>query len=697
MKVLYGLIVGVLAWSWVAGQSSFEEKATSASNIGMTVTNFGIIGNAFGASFDLEGQPSCEYPKGSGIEHLFDGGLWIGAKLNGSVEAVTTGAIDASSGYTTGARGFEFTAPVGSSLNERSSLFNSPLYDFNAISHQDFVADFADTAVFIPGTSIQILGHDNPLGVGVHMETYNWNYPFANFFVIMNFRITNVGTNSLDSLYIGYWTDNVVRNVNITQPGGSAFFNKGGNGYIDSLYMCYEFDAAGDTLYTQSYAATKFLGADDKTGFRHPRVDPNFLPHYNTWQFNNTSDPLYFFPQDDFARYAKMSNGLNHFAPPQQDWATQIRPALKAASNRTNLISVGPFTSLLPGESVNIAFAIICAKRAEDGQPIKYDTDAQKANLALNAQWAQTAYNGEDANFNGILDLGEDKDGDGIIDRFILPSPPTVPVVKVVPRDNEIDVYWTKASEFSVDPISNTQDFEGYKLYKTSVGFDVKDVVDIAKELKLVAEYDIPGNSYSFNTGLEEVLLPTPVTFQGDTTRYHYKYTFTDVQNGWQHAISLTAFDRGDPTNNLESLESSPLANMVRVFAGKPGNDGFQHGEPFVYPNPYYAGASWEGASSFEEDRKIMFANLPSNCEVRIYTVAGDFVDSFTHEESYDGSDTRWFTTYSDPSKTQFSGGEHAWDLLSKDNQIIARGIYLFSVKDLGTGKVVQGKFVVIK
>ena len=23
-------------------------------------------------------QPSCEYPKGSGIEHIFDGGLWIG-------------------------------------------------------------------------------------------------------------------------------------------------------------------------------------------------------------------------------------------------------------------------------------------------------------------------------------------------------------------------------------------------------------------------------------------------------------------------------------------------------------------------------------------------------------------------------------------------------------------------------------------
>lgn len=697
MKVLYALLIGLLATQTLHGQASFDEKYTTASNIGLTVTNFGIIGNSFGGSFDLEGFPSCEYPRGSGIEHLFDGGLWVGAKINGSLTAVTSGAIDAASGYTTGARGFEFSAPIGSTLEERSSFFNSPYFDSDAISHQDFVADFADTAIFIPGTNIQIDDHDNPLGIGVHMETYNWNYPFANFFVILNFKITNIGNNTLDSLYLGYWTDNVVRNVNITQPGGSAFFNKGGNGYIDSLYMCYEFDAGGDTLFTQSYVATKFLGSDDKMGFHHPQLQPNFRPHYNTWQFNNTNDPLYFFPQSDMARYAKMRSGLNHSAPPQQDWLTQIKPALKAASNRTNLISVGPYTSLNPGESINIAFAIICAKRYEDGRPITADTDEQRKNLEQNASWAQTAYNGEDANFNGFLDPGEDKDNDGVIDRFILPSPPDVPKVKVVPADHKIDIYWTKASESSIDPISNQLDFEGYRIYKTAVGFDVKDVVDIASELKVVAEYDNPNNTIFFNTGFDQIALGSPVTFPGDTTKYYYKYTFENIQNGWQHAISITAFDKGDPVNNLESLESSPLANMVRVFAGKPGNDGFENGDPFVYPNPYYAGAAWEGASSFEEDRKVMFANLPSECEVRIYTVAGDFVDEFKHDQNYTGEESRWYTTYSDPNNTRFAGGEHAWDLLSKDNQIIARGIYLFSVKDTKTGKIFKGKFVVIK
>ena len=102
-------------------QTSFEEKVTSACNIEMTVTNLGIIGNSFNGSFDLFGHGSCEFPKGSGIEHLFDGGLWVGASVDG-VRSVTTGAVDAASGYSTGRSGFEFSAPVGSGLAERSSL-----------------------------------------------------------------------------------------------------------------------------------------------------------------------------------------------------------------------------------------------------------------------------------------------------------------------------------------------------------------------------------------------------------------------------------------------------------------------------------------------------------------------------------------------------------------------------------------------
>lgn len=365
-------------------------------------------------------------------------------------------------------------------------------------------------------------------------------------------------------------------------------------------------------------------------------------------------------------------------------------------------MSVGPFRRVAPGESIEIAFALVCAKKKQDGNPNTADNEFQKEILIQNSKFAQTAYNGEDVNFNGILDPGEDRDGDGKITRFILPAPPDIPRSKFVVGENKIDLYWSNNAESSVDPISKKKDFEGYRIYKTSVGFDVKQTQDILNSLKLIAEFDRNDNQLFNNTGFAAILLPDSVTF-GDTTStglpiyYHYKYTFNNVQNGWQHAISLTAFDQGDEVNNLQSLESSTLPALKRVFPGMPANDDFKNGDPFVYPNPYYGSAAWEGLSTSPEDKKLYFANLPEKCLVKIYTLSGDLVDEFEHTGAYNGADIKWMRTYSNPDAAQFSGGEHAWDLLSADNQIIARGIYLFSVKDLRSGKMYKGKFVIIK
>ncbi len=670
------------------GPDIYDEKVTSAGNIAATVSNLGIIGNSFSGSFNVQGFPSVEYPANSGIEHVFDGGLWVGGLVNGQI-AVSTGAVDDASGYATGKAGFEFTSKT--SLRERSSLFDSPFYDPRAVSHQDYISTFTDTAIAInTGTSsIPINEHLTPLGISVDFEAYNWNFAFANFFLIYNFRITNVSDRPIDSLFLGFWMDGVIRNVNITPPGGTAFFNKGGNGYIDSLNMGYEFDATGDIGYTDSYIATKFLGAELNGG---PSSSSNFKVHFNSWQFRNSADPRYFYPINDFQKYNKMTSGLNYDA----DW-TLIQQQLNPPNNRSNLVSAGPFSRLLPGETVEVAFAFVCARRVFDGLPAAANTDAQRVNLLQNAGWAQRAYDGEDANQNGRLDPGEDLDGDGRITRFILPTPPNLPAMKVVPGDNSIEVFWSDNAEASVDPISKEQDFEGYRLYKTAVGFDVQNTQDIIQALQPVGQWDLPGNEKSFDTGFEPIRLASPRRFEGDSTDYWYSYRFDNIANGWQHVVALTAFDRGDEVNNLPPLESAPLANLQRVFAGKPANNGFANGEPFVYPNPYYARADWEGASTLEEDRKLYFANLPRRCEIRVYTLAGDLVDVIQHDETYNGSDTRWFQTYSNPNETVFSGGEHAWDLLSADTQIIARGIYLFVVIDEETGEKKRGKFVVIK
>jgi hypothetical protein len=45
----------------------------------------------------------------------------------------------------------------------------------------------------------------------------------------------------------------------------------------------------------------------------------------------------------------------------------------------------------------------------------------------------------------------------------------------------------------------------------------------------------------------------------------------------------------------------------------------------------------------------------------------------------------------------QLSGGMVAWDLITRSDQGVASGLYLFSVEDLASGETQVGKFLVIK
>lgn len=704
--------------SITASAQAFEQKVTSASNVRLSVSNYATFGNSFQGYRDGSGTPSCEYPAGSGIEHLFEGGIWVGGRLNGGDIRVTTSALDNSTGYTPGAGGFETSALTP--LATRSSLFDSRFYTSDAVSHEDFVATLSDTVEFIPGTQIQVGGPlHQPMGIEITMESYNWNYLFSDFVVFVNFTIKNTGSNFYDDLHVGLWNNTVVRNINITPAGsgGGQFYNKGGNGYMDSLHLAYCYDATGDPGFTDSYIGQKFLGATDKEGFHNPTLDStfnqitgqmeldNFEANYHAWVFNDFT-AQFAAPSNEGQRFDKMSLGLNQSpcwenpSDPNCPGNLDFQNLLNQPGNRSDLVSVGPFARFEPGDEVTVTFAYVLAKKNEDGNPNTDNNLVQRLNLVNNAVFAQETYNGEDLNFNGILDEDEDVDGNGEITRFVLPTPPATPVTKVIAGDEKIDIYWTNNSVESLDPISNQRDFEGFRIYMSRVGFDVQGTTDLQNNLNLIAQYDSLGNGLFFDTGFEDIKLEQPKTFEGDTNVYLFHYTIDNVNNGWQNAVAVTAFDEGDDVRKIESLESSFLANDFRTFAGKGPNEDMEENNPFVYPNPYYYGAAWEGQSNFqEESRKLIFANLPARCHIRIYTVGGDFIDEIQHDQNYNGSDIRWFRTFGgeEPEDNVFSGGEHAWDLLSLGSQIISRGLYMYSVEDLDTGEKFTGKFVIIK
>jgi hypothetical protein len=266
--------------------------------------------------------------------------------------------------------------------------------------------------------------------------------------------------------------------------------------------------------------------------------------------------------------------------------------------------------------------------------------------------------------------------------------------VRVVPENQTVTIYWDKIAETSVDPISGKQDFEGYRVYRTNAGADLDQTKVLSQALILAGEFDRADDNVFYNTGFSKVKLASPIRFDGDATEYWYRMSIPNQLNGWQYVYTVTAFDAGDPVNNVESLESSRLQNARRVIPGTTP-DAAATGDPRVYPNPYYVNALWDGNG--ERTRKLYFANLPARARIRVYTLAGDLVRSMAHDAATsNGADTQWFTRYSDGTQIM-AGGEHAWDLITDNDQAIATGLYLFTVENLDNGDIKRGKFAIIK
>ena len=289
------------------------------------------------------------------------------------------------------------------------------------------------------------------------------------------------------------------------------------------------------------------------------------------------------------------------------------------------------------------------------------------------------------------MDFGEDNNNNQVLDRYILPAPPPAPNMHVEVETGQVTLYWQDNSESFFDPISQQKDFEGYRIYGAR-----KTSNESLGEFSLLLEVD-KINEIGYNTGLSLISIKNAYGEQDsvniDGSYYKYKFENADLKDGWLNYYAITAYDRGDPGANLESLESSIYSNRVYVFPGEKATSETEWvAEPTVYPNPYRGQALWDGYGS--RSNMIWFRNLPLTSEIRIFSLAGDLVDIIQHDESYKGQDINNIDNRKNPI---MAGGEHAWDMITMHDQATASGLYLFTVEDKISGKIKEGKFLIIK
>ncbi len=329
-----------------------------------------------------------------------------------------------------------------------------------------------------------------------------------------------------------------------------------------------------------------------------------------------------------------------------------------AEERQANLhFAYGPY-QMAPGESVRIVHAEVVnglsfKKTAEYGAA--YKAAEQSGNLSgftwTNPTTGET-FTGRNAKI-ALLSTGVDSihqtawRAKWLVEHdFNAPDPPMPPSLNVQSSGGKIIVTWGNEPETEPDPDTGALDFEGYRLYRATGRYD---------------------------QGLEYWEL----VYEGRDHRYEDVNTV----RGTAYYYYITAYDNG--TQNTwglfpgQKLESSPFLAMTTrpAYRLKEAENSLDMVD--VVPNPFH----WNAQRFPGEDNKILFANLSPFCTINIYTVAGDLVKTIEHTSG---------------------SGEESWDQVTRSNQYVASGIYIYHIvardeSGSPTGEQTTGKFIIIR
>lgn len=188
---------------------------------------------------------------------------------------------------------------------------------------------------------------------------------------------------------------------------------------------------------------------------------------------------------------------------------------------------------------------------------------------------------------------------------------------------------------------------------------------------------------------LTKEIPPDQYTEDGYLKFYEYEVTIDNLVPTVPYYASVTTFDFGSPESGLEPLETSRQLNATQVFAAASEAEltGAEQ-DAYVYPNPFRVNADYRahglegrGRDDLPEYRtyRINFANIPNRCWIRIFSLDGDLIKEFRHDEPFDSPTAR-----------------HAeWDLVTRNRQLIVSGLYYWTI-EADDGRTQIGKLVVL-
>jgi hypothetical protein len=601
-----------------------------------------------------------EYPIGTSIEHLFGGGLWVGALLDTvrdpNVSGTPIRAVSYSYEGWSGQLYEMFPGETPADTIWKIPGKNAPkpagwdaywgnLQPYNPISDNDFYCTYTDYKNPVPGHV--------PFNLRVVQRSFVWEDPYADAILIIEYSFINEGNKPLDSAYIGFFFE-----ADVGPRNSPNYWTRNFTGYYPSSRTAY--------IHNPADRGSTPIGA---TLLQTPKPLDSLIYTFQWFPGPQT-------PANDQAKYALMSSGV-------------IRPDEYPALSDTRFIfAFGPFfikpiTDPNP-DTLKIAMAVVSGfSKTRDPRNIMQRNAARALDIYLNQGIRLPATPPSpplraNVGFRRVELDWKWRPGDDVLYGRPNPEANWDTTNTQARRDpSRYQAPHPVGHDPTIDTTKGGRNFEAYRLWRSeNPGFP-------DESFTLLKQYDmietIDSVRFQYDTGLEYTFVDSNLV-RGKT--YVYSVTSVSIPN----LAEVRQPDGSSTFEEVEPLESSKRTNAVPV--NLPFAVSQEANKVAVVPNPYRTdrdytleSGGYEGLSNgWDENRRLVkFINLPEVCTIRVFSLSGDLIRTI-HHDGGGGS---------------FPRGDVSMPLVSESNRALASGVYIFTVEsEFGTQ---TGKFVIIR
>ena len=389
-----------------------------------------------------------------------------------------------------------------------------------------------------------------PLNVRFDVWVLNYSSTFGNDGLIFIQKMTNVGKDTLKDLYMGIagdpdapeqggaeWTDDMALFITENDPHiAEKLVDTTDAHLLENFAIVYDRDDAVQGYLTSGvgWIGAKFL---DLTKFNSDGTDTTYgVTNFYTFEYSQDA-------QSDAQAYnEQMTHGIQTPQNIEPNEFDIFQKPYSYGPDITWAIAGGPM-DVAPGEQVIFTFADFAGINETD--------------LIRNAKLFQSLYDNNCAT----------------------PRPPDQPVVQTSVDEGRVVLMWDDRSEFSIDPVTGNNAFQGYRVYRSTDrgntwGTVITDVNgDPTDFYKPLAIYDYDDNQ----SGPHVMTDPLIYYNLGSNSGVKYSYVDNNIINGYEYWYAVSAYDgvddwAGAPVDPMENSKAknafySDVDNTIAIVA----------------------------------------------------------------------------------------------------------------------------------